>query len=89
MTTPDELLRVVTEVREMRALCSGCGAPVGVDFWRARSAARVGRRLPALRAGAATGVEVLPVLRAQHDGAAAGQTSEEPGERTAARAAAR
>ena len=31
-TTPEELLRVVTEVREMRTLCSGCGAAVGVDF---------------------------------------------------------
>ena len=25
VTTPEELLRVVTEVREMRTLCSGCG----------------------------------------------------------------
>jgi type IV pilus assembly protein PilB len=32
VTTPEELLRVVTEVREMRTLCSGCGAAVGVDF---------------------------------------------------------
>ena len=32
ITTPEELLRVVTEVREMRALCSGCGSAVGVDF---------------------------------------------------------
>ncbi len=32
ITTPEELLRVVTEVREMRTLCSGCGAAVGVDF---------------------------------------------------------
>ena len=32
VTTPDELLRVVTEVREMRALCPGCGAAVGLDF---------------------------------------------------------
>jgi type IV pilus assembly protein PilB len=32
ITTPEELLRVVTEVREMRTLCSGCGATVGVDF---------------------------------------------------------
>src|SRR4051794_15392832 len=29
---PEELLRVVTEVREMRTLCSGCGSAVGVDF---------------------------------------------------------
>ncbi len=32
VTTPEELLRVVTEVREMRTLCSGCGGVVGVDF---------------------------------------------------------
>jgi type IV pilus assembly protein PilB len=32
VTTPEELLRVVTEVREMRTLCIGCGAVVGVDF---------------------------------------------------------
>jgi type IV pilus assembly protein PilB len=32
ITTPEELLRVVTEVREMRTLCSECGAAVGVDF---------------------------------------------------------
>jgi type IV pilus assembly protein PilB len=32
ITTPEELLRVVTEVREMRALCTQCGSAVGVDF---------------------------------------------------------
>ena len=32
VTTPEELLRVVTEVREVRTLCPGCGAAVGVDF---------------------------------------------------------
>jgi type IV pilus assembly protein PilB len=32
ITTPEELLRVVTEVRERRTLCSGCGSAVGVDF---------------------------------------------------------
>jgi type IV pilus assembly protein PilB len=31
-TTAEELLRVVTEVREMRSLCPGCSAAVGVDF---------------------------------------------------------
>ena len=39
VTTPEELLRVVTEVREMRTLCPGCGA---------RGRRRL-RRLPALR----------------------------------------
>jgi len=32
VTTPEELLRVVTEVREVRTLCTTCGAAVGVDF---------------------------------------------------------
>lgn len=31
-TTAEELLRVVTEVREMRALCPGCSAAVALDF---------------------------------------------------------
>ena len=32
VTTPEELLRVVTEVREMRTLCPGCSGAVAVDF---------------------------------------------------------
>ncbi|MBI2834706.1 MAG: Flp pilus assembly complex ATPase component TadA [Acidobacteria bacterium] len=32
ITTPEELLRVVTEVREMRTLCVGCGGAVAMDF---------------------------------------------------------
>ncbi len=32
VTTPDELLRVVTEVRAARATCGGCGASVSADF---------------------------------------------------------
>ena len=32
VTTPDELLRVITEVREMRTLCPGCGTAVGMEF---------------------------------------------------------
>jgi len=32
ITTPEELLRVVPEVREMRTLCTGCGSALGVDF---------------------------------------------------------
>ncbi len=42
ITTPEELLRVVTEVREVRTLCSGCGAAVGVDF---RACPHCGKRL--------------------------------------------
>jgi len=32
VTTAEELLRVVTEVREMRTFCPGCGGPVGLDY---------------------------------------------------------
>ena len=31
-TSPEELFRVVTEVKEVRTLCPGCHAAVGVDF---------------------------------------------------------
>ena len=32
VTTAEELLRVVTEVREIRTLCPGCGGAVAMDF---------------------------------------------------------
>jgi type IV pilus assembly protein PilB len=32
VTTPEELLRVVTEVREAKSLCSNCGVTVSPDF---------------------------------------------------------
>lgn len=32
ITTAEELLRVVTEVREMRTLCPACSGAVGIDF---------------------------------------------------------
>ncbi|MEO8680006.1 MAG: ATPase, T2SS/T4P/T4SS family [Vicinamibacterales bacterium] len=32
VTTAEELLRVVTEVREIRSVCPGCNGPVAMDF---------------------------------------------------------
>ena len=65
VTTPEELLRVVTEVREMRTLCPRlCGAPSASTSWPARTAATASRR-GCGKCGRAlqTGWTVLPVLR--------------------------
>jgi type IV pilus assembly protein PilB len=32
LTTAEELLRVVTEVKEMRTVCAGCGGAIALDF---------------------------------------------------------
>jgi type IV pilus assembly protein PilB len=32
LTTPEELLRVVTEVKQLRTMCPGCQSPVALDF---------------------------------------------------------
>jgi type IV pilus assembly protein PilB len=32
ITSPDELLRVVTEEKEIRTICPGCGCSIGIDF---------------------------------------------------------
>ena len=42
LTTAEELLRVVTEVKEIRTLCPGCSAPVSVEFL---ACPQCGRRL--------------------------------------------
>ena len=42
ITTPEELLRVVTEVREIRTMCPGCGGSVAMDF---NACPHCGRRL--------------------------------------------
>jgi hypothetical protein len=67
VTTPDELLRVVTEVRESRSLCPSCGISVAPRLRRlpgVRSPRR--RRLPALPAADPVRLEVLPLLREEH-----------------------
>ena len=67
ITTPEELIRVVTEVREMRTLCGGLrvGGRRGFQCLPVlREAA--GRRMPALRPRPATGLELLPLLREEH-----------------------
>jgi type IV pilus assembly protein PilB len=47
VTTPQELLRVVTEVRETRASCSECGTPVSPEFAACPSCGhRVGGKCP-------------------------------------------
>ena len=67
ITTPEELLRVVTEVREMRTLCAGCGSAVGVDFNACpQCGKRVGGGCPHCGRAHAARLELLPVLRAQH-----------------------
>ena len=47
VTTPEELLRVVTEVRETRSVCSECGAAVSADFAACPSCGhRIGSHCP-------------------------------------------
>lgn len=70
VTTPDELLRVVTEVREARANCPACGAQVSPDYVACPACGhRVGGGCPPLPSAARSGLEVLPALRQEHRGA--------------------
>ena len=54
VTTAEELLRVVTEVREMRSVCPGCSNPVALDFVACPSC---GRRLSGACPGCGRGLQ--------------------------------
>ena len=71
VTTAEELLRVVTEVREMRTRLPGLQRHRWRSTsWPVRPAARaLERRVSGLRPRPAGGLDVLSVLRARHRGA--------------------
>ncbi len=54
VTTAEELLRVVTEVREMRSVCPGCQGPVALDFV---ACPHCGRRLSGACPGCGRGLQ--------------------------------
>jgi type IV pilus assembly protein PilB len=54
VTTAEELLRVVTEVREMRSVCPGCQGPVALDFVACPTC---GRRLSGACPGCGRGLQ--------------------------------
>jgi type IV pilus assembly protein PilB len=54
VTTAEELLRVVTEVREMHSVCPGCSGPVALDFVACPSC---GRRLSGACPGCGRGLQ--------------------------------
>jgi len=54
VTTADELLRVVTEVREMRSVCPGCNGQVALDFM---ACPHCGRRLSGACLGCGRGLQ--------------------------------
>ena len=54
VTTAEELLRVVTEVREMRSVCPGCNGPVALDFVACPAC---GRRLSGACPGCGRGLQ--------------------------------
>ena len=54
VTTAEELLRVVTEVREVRSICPGCNGPVALDFVACPAC---GRRLSGACPGCGRGLQ--------------------------------
>jgi len=54
VTTVEELLRVVTEVREVRSICPGCNGPVALDFVACPAC---GRRLSGACPGCGRGLQ--------------------------------
>ena len=54
VTTAEELLRVVTEVREIRSVCPGCSGPVALDFVACPAC---GRRLSGACPGCGRGLQ--------------------------------
>ena len=83
-TSAEELFRVVTEVKEVRTLCPGCHAAVGVDFM---ACPHCGHRLnsgcPKCGRSAAGRVAVLSLLHDEHhrqaDQEAAARSAEDAG----------
>jgi type II secretory ATPase GspE/PulE/Tfp pilus assembly ATPase PilB-like protein len=74
VTTPDELLRVVTEVREARAACPECGASVSPDFAACPSCGhRVGGGCPHCHRPIQSGWKFCPYCAKNTETAAAGK----------------
>jgi RNA polymerase subunit RPABC4/transcription elongation factor Spt4 len=69
VTTPEELLRVVTEVREARAACPECSATVSPDFLACPSCGhRVGGGCPHCHKPVQAGWKFCPYCAKNTDG---------------------
>ena len=74
VTTPDELLRVVTEVREARAACPECGSSVSPDFAACPSCGhRVGGGCPHCHRPVQSGWKFCPYCAKSTDTASPGK----------------
>jgi type IV pilus assembly protein PilB len=74
VTTPEELLRVVTEVREARAACPECGASVSPDFAACPSCGhRVGGGCPHCHRPIQSGWKFCPYCAKNTETASAGK----------------